>query len=501
MKFLAPALLGLCCAAALQAQNGQSPTTGVPGTNNASSIFPPESSFRKVVLDGLGAPAGLGSESVDRSMEMAIAPDGRVFYVEGAGLVKMYKPDTRKTTVIGKIPVFFNRAGGFEDGLLGITLDPQFSKNGWIYLNHSLPETQTDPQGRKYGSIRVSRFTLKGDQLDMASESKVIDIEEQRVTCCHVGGSLTFDAKGNLFISVGDNTNPFESDGYSPSDERPERYPWDAQRSAANANALTGKILRITPKAEGGYTIPKDNLFPPNTPGTRPEIYVMGNRNPFRISVDQKTGYLYWGEVGPDAGSPKEDRGPAGYDEFNQARKAGYFGWPYFIANNKPYHHWDFAKTNSGPLWDPEHPVNHSPNNTGTHDLPPAQPAMLYYTSGPSSKWPVLGSGGRTAMGGPVYYFDPNLKSATKLPKEFDHTLFIYEWSRNWIIAAKLDKNDNIEHMERFMPKEGFLRPMDIELGPDGCLYVTEYGTTWDSNKDARIVRVEYSGATPSATN
>ena len=55
--------------------------------------------------------------------------------------------------------------------------------------------------------------------------------------------------------------------------------------------------------------------------------------------------------------------------------------------------------------------------------------------------------------------------------------------------------------MERFMPKEGFLRPMDIELGPDGCLYVTEYGTTWDSNKDARIVRVEYSGATPSATN
>ncbi len=62
----------------------------------------------------------------------------------------------------------------------------------------------------------------------------------------------------------------------------------------------------------------------------------MGNRNPYRISVDQHTGFLYWGEVGPDAGENSEKRGPRGYDEMNQARKAGYYGWPLFVGDNKP---------------------------------------------------------------------------------------------------------------------------------------------------------------------
>jgi cytochrome c len=48
-------------------------------------------------------------------------------------------------------------------------------------------------------------------------------------------------------------------------------------------------------------------------------------------------------------------------------------------------------------------------------------------------------------MAGPVYYFDPNLKSDHKLPGEFDHTLFIYEWSRNWVIAVHLDENEKIK--------------------------------------------------------
>lgn len=67
----------------------------------------------------------------------------------------------------------------------------------------------------------------------------------------------------------------------------------------------------------------------------------MGNRNPFRITVDKKTGYLYWGEVGPDSGGPNPSRGPAGFDEINQARQAGNFGWPYFIADNKPYRQYE----------------------------------------------------------------------------------------------------------------------------------------------------------------
>jgi cytochrome c len=469
----------------------QSPTPSGPQTDGA---------FRKVILDADREENGEWTDSLKDPMELAVARDGRVFVAERAGVVKMWKPETKATVVIGKVKVF----DGLEDGLIGIALDPNFARNGWIFLNHSLPETTRDEHGKKAGTIRISRFTLLGDALDPASEAKIIDIPTQREQCCHAGGSLAFDARGNLYFSVGDNTDPGQSDGYSPVDERPGRSPWDAQKSAANANDLRGKVNRIRPEPNGGYTIPEGNLFKPGTPGTRPEIYTMGCRNPFRISVDQKTGYLYWGDVGPDAGGSNEKRGPAGHDEVNQARQAGFFGWPYFVGDNKPYWHWDFAAKTNDWKHDPAHPVNKSPNNTGTQVLPPAQPAFISYTYGLSTKYPVVNAGGgRTAMAGPVYYFDDKLTSPHKLPKEFDHTLFIYEWSRNWIIAVHLDTDNNIEkdasgkpRMDRFCPNMTFKRPTDLELGADGCLYLIEFGTAWGNNKDTQIVRIEYMGGT-----
>ncbi len=494
---------------------GQAPPASPPPRHET------DGNFRKILLDEDREVDGKLADTLKDPMELAVAFDGRVFTAERAGVVKMWKPDTKATVTIGSIKVF----DGLEEGMLGVTLDPQFAQNHWIYLNHSLPETTHDGQG-KTGIIRVSRYTLKGEELDLASEKIIFDNPVQREQCCHVGGSLAFDAHGNLYISVGDNTNPFDSDGYSPNDPRPGRYPWDAQRSSANANALAGKILRIKPKAEGGYEIPPGNLFKLGTPGTRSEVYVMGNRNPFRIAIDQKTGFLYWGEVGPDAGQLDEQRGGAGYDEINQARGPGFFGWPYFVANNKPYAAVDYgarqkymdakaarekAKKDGKPesewpskeepwmasdfkptFYDAEHPVNNSPNNTGIKDLPPAQSALIYYPASPSTKFPMLRSGGRTAMAGPVYYFDPKLKSPHKLPAEFDSTLFIYEWSRNWIMAVKLDAEGKVQKIEPFLKGMSFKRPMDMELGPDGCLYMIEFGTNWGNNFDSKIIRIEY---------
>jgi cytochrome c len=496
MKFLPWSLACLGALATAIAQETQTPTTGTGGGGGSPNWMPPESDFREVVLDQDQVVNGVATDTIVDPMELAVAKDGRVFWAERKGVVKVWSPSTKATTVIANIPVF----DGLEEGMLGITLDPKFLENGWIYLNHSLTETFNDGQG-KAGKIRVSRYTFNGTTLDVASEKVIIEMQVQRQECCHVGGSLTFDAAGNLYVSIGDNTNPFASDGYSPSDEQPGRYPWDAQRSAANSNVLVGKILRIKPKPEGGYDIPEGNLFKPGTPKTRPEIYVMGNRNPFRISVDQKTGYLYWGEVGPDAGENNPDRGPTGHDEVNQARGPGFFGWPYFVGDNKAYRHWDFAKKVAGAAWDPAHPINRSPNNTGIEELPPAQPAFIWYPPGLSTRFPVMGSGGRTAMAGPVYYYDANLKSEHKFPKAFDHTFFVYEWSRNTIIAVKLDADDHIAKdrngklmMARFMPHTLIQRPMDIEQGPDGCLYVIEYGKEWGNNKDTKILRLEYTG-------
>lgn len=511
--------------------------------------------FRKVILDADQEVDGKWQDTVKDPMEIAVAADGRVFIAERAGAIKMWKPDTKKSVTIAKIKVF----DGLEDGMLGIALDPNFTKNGWVYLNHSLPETTKGPNG-KTGLIRVSRFTLVGESLDLASAKAVLDIPTQRDECCHVGGSLGFDKDGNLYIAIGDNTNPFDSDGFSPHDERAGRSPWDAQKSSANMNDLRGGIARIHPEPDGSYTIPKGNLFPPGTPGTRPEVYVKGTRNGYRLSVDPRTSVLYWGDVGPDAGGLDPKRGPGGFDAVMQAKKPGFFGWPYSRGDNKPYVKQDFAAragyqklktaydkaksdsakahaaydklvkeqaakndpaaivpakpapfaekppvshlTGDATFFDPLHPVNNSPNNTGVKNLPPTQPAFIWYPGSASARFPVVnGGGGRTAMAGPVYYYDEKNPSKTKLPKEYDHTLFIYEWSRNWIIAVHLDENENIAknadgslRMERIAKNMTFKRPMDMELGPDGCLYIAEFGTGWGNNKDTQIVRLEYTG-------
>ncbi len=456
-----------------------------------------EGQFRKVVLDGDRDLDGDGKfeDTVVDAMELAVAGDGRVYFVERAGIIKVWKPTTQTTTIIGKLPVFTE----LEDGLLGITLDPSFLKNGHIYLFHSDPVTYKSTDGKKIGTNFVSRFTLKGDTLDLPSQKILMSIPKQREQCCHSAGSLAFDARGNLYIATGDDTHPGESDGFSPIDERPGRGPWNAQKSAANANDLRGKILRIQPKADGGVRIPKGNLFPVGTPKTRPEIYTMGNRNPFRISIDPRTGYLYWGEVGPDAGGPNPERGPAGFDEINQARLPGNFGWPHFAGDNKAYRQYDFETKKSSTPFETLTPVNLSIHNTGPKELPQAQSAFIWYPYGASTKFPAVATGGRTAMAGPVYYFNPKLNSPHKLPKEFDHTLFIYEWSRHWIIAVHLDRDNRIAKkpdgtlwMERFCENMTFKRPMDIELGPDGCLYILENGTAWNNNKDTQIIRLEY---------
>ena len=270
-------------------------------------------------------------------------------------------------------------------------------------------------------------------------------------------------------------------------------------------NDLRGKILRIKPQADGTYTIPEGNLFAKNTDlsgmqpsdraKTRPEIYTMGHRNPFRISVDPKTGYVYWGEVGPDGAKPDSTRGPAGHDEIGQARKAGNFGWPHFVGDNKAYYKYDFAASKSGELWDVAAPTNTSPNNTGLTVLPPAQKAFIWYPYSASKEFPLVGAGGRNAMAGPVFYADQFSKAARAFPAYYDGKLLAYEWMRGWIMAVTMDSVGNYVSMERFMPSYKFSNPMDMEFAENGDLYMLEYGSGWFSaNDDARLIRIEYNG-------
>lgn len=425
------------------------------------------SNYEKVVL----------MDQVTDPMEIAIAEDGRVFLVERAGAVKMWDPQTNSTKDIGWIPVYMI----IEDGLLGITLDPDFSENNWLYVFYAPADA---------GPSRLSRFTLVNDELDMGSEKILLEIPVQRTDCCHAGGSLTFDADGNLYLSTGDNTNPYDREG-NPIDEREGRKFADAQRTSANTNDLRGKIIRIHPEDDGTYSIPEGNLFAGDSLH-RPEIYTMGHRNPFRIAVDSKTGYLYWGDVGN--GDPPNARGGWGWDEFNQARGPGFFGWPYFSGVNRPYNDFDYTTEAIGNPFDPSAPINDSPNNTGARELPPAQPALIEYTYGASEDFPELGAGGVNPMAGPVYRMPENA-GQTALPAYYEGTHLIYEWMRNWVLEVKLDEQGNILKINPFLQGMEFARPMDMEIGPDGALYVIEWGNTfWGSNPDAQVVRVEYRG-------
>src|ERR1700712_667307 len=450
----------------------------------ARAQTPVAGDFQKVTLD----------DNTQNPMELDVAPDGRVFYIERDGRLQVWKPDTRQTVTAGRVPVTLSQ----ENGLLGLQLAPDFAFSKWVYLFYSQLPDNTLTQV-------ISRFKVNGDTLDLSSEQKILTFNHQTAQCCHSSGSLYFGPDGSLFISTGDNTNPFDSAGYNPIDEQPGREYWDAQRTAGNTNDLNGKILRVkpmeiplgTPGVGTTYTIPTGNLFDEaadSTNKTRPEIFGMGFRNPFRFTIDQTTGWVLSADYGPDAGTANANRGPQGSVEYNVLTKSGNFGWPYCIRENTPYNDYDFATSTSGAKFDCNAPVNNSKNNTGLTNLPPAQPATAWmgFTESDARFRPDLGTGG-APMGGPRYHFDAALDSARKFPQFYDNKWFIAEWNNGWIKNANLNATGAMTKVDPFALGTGYKRPMDLDFGPDGALYVIEWGSGFGGNNaDSGIYRIDY---------
>jgi cytochrome c len=429
--------------------------------------------------------------------EMTILPDLDILIAQRRGEILLFDNETQTLKEVAKLDVYWKAevpGVNAEEGLMGLQKDPNYAKNNFVFAFYS-------PTGDQEIN-RLSRFVFKDGVWDMASEKVILELYSQRNICCHTGGSIAFDKDGNLFLSTGDNSTPFNQNdskymltGFAPLDGREGRKQWDARRSSGNSNDLRGKILRIKVAEDGSYSIPAGNLYPEGTEGTRPEIFVQGNRNPYRISIDQKTGFLYWGEVGPDAANDSLDlKGPRGYDEVNQARKAGNFGWPYSIGNNYMYREFNYETGETGITFDQAKPVNNSPNNTGLKELPATQPAFIWYPYSASPEFPQLGTGGRNAMAGPVYYSDM-YPAATRFPDYYDGKLFIYDWIRGWIKAVTMNSAGDFEKMEAFMPGTKFNSIIDMEMGPDGKIYILEYGNGWFSkNTDSGLSRIDFNG-------
>ena len=418
-------------------------------------------------------------DTLDQPMELAVSQDGRIFFIELNGQFRVFDPKEGSVSLIQKFAVA--RRG--EVGLIGLALDPDFSENNWVYLQYS-------PIGLT--SQRTSRFTLMDNKIVAGSEKILIEFHEPFGTGSHHAGSLEFGPEGYLYISTGDDTSPGgDSKGYAPIDDRPGQFRFSAEKSSSNPFSYNGKVLRIRPTEDGSYEIPEGNLFPRDGSKGLPEVYVMGCRNPWRININQKTGTLYFGDVGPDAYLEGE-RGPAGHDEINQVKQAGNFGWPYFVGNNFAYPMRDFNTSELHPPQNQDSPINQSRFVESPITLPPANPAFIWYRTRGTPEFKILRGGGRTACAGPVFHYDADLKSPTQLHSHFESCLFIYEWTRNWVFTARLDEDEKLVKLEPFMPDYPFIRPIDMTLGPDGALYLLEYGTTWGKNEDAKLIRIDY---------
>jgi cytochrome c len=462
--------------------------------------LPPSSAFQKVTLDDFpGEPIAL-----------AVLPDRRVLHTARTGEVRIHEPSTGRNVLAAKIPVYQHD----EEGVQGVAIDPGFAKNKWVYIYYSPPlntpsddpatpavnEGDAPSEGtaadfaRFKGMLRLSRFKLAGNTLKLGTEQKILEVATDRGMCCHVGGKIDFDSHGNLFLSTGDDSNPFFSDGYAPIDERAGRNPvFDAQRSAGNTNDLRGKLLRIKVGPSGGYTIPRGNLFRPGTPKTRPEIYAMGLRNPFRFTVDPRTDVVYLGDYSPDARTANPARGPAGQGRWMAVDKPANYGWPYCVAPDQPYVDYDFATGVSGAPFNCAAPVNDSPNNTGLRNLPPVEKAEVIYSYGESPQFPELGAGGIGPMGGPAYDYDRRSKSRVRWPASFDGLPLFAEWTRDYVKAFHLDRDHQVTQIDPVLPEIVFDNPMDLEFGPDGALYVLEYGDGYFAeNPEAQLARIDY---------
>ncbi|MDT7729260.1 MAG: hypothetical protein QOI21_5836 [Actinomycetota bacterium] len=506
-------------------------------------------------MDQIGEPHGL-----------TIAPDGKVFYIGkaacatgpvpswddpnvglGCGTIHQWDPANKQVKLLTTLKVMGNRGSGDElvkneEGLIGLTLDPKFAENGWMYA-YWMPHDSID-KDKRIGKRTISRFTYDAakQSIDQATRKDLLSWDVQIHSCCHAGGGMTFDAEGNLYIGSGDSNSSQGSNGYSgnnwTADYKGISFQ-DARRTAGNSNDLNGKILRIHPEPDGTITIPTGNLFPEaNDPGdkTRPEIYVMGVRNIARLQIDPVTGWLTAGWVGPDASSPSPELGPAKYETATIITEAGNHGWPYCMGNRQPYR--DRSSTDAAVLtgwYDCNNPVNTSPRNTGLVNLPPVKDNMIWYSpdgGGPvfpnrpntsiptynaadaTYTQPYLKGGGQAIMSGPTYHRElVNTASGVAWPEYWDNKWFIGDQSNSQNrVAVTVDPAGVPTHtppafaetLRQIIPSgSGDTRLqswMDAKFGADGALYMLDYGNGFFSlDQNQKLIRITYTGgeATP----
>jgi glucose/arabinose dehydrogenase len=202
------------------------------------------------------------------------AGDDRLFVAQQTGLV-MIVTDSNVVLPVPFLDISTRVIFSAEQGLLGLTFDPDYANNGYFYVHY----VADDSLGHR--SV-VSRFSVSNGDPDVADPlSEVVLYTWPQNTDQHKGGDLAFAPDGTLFITFGDGS-----------------LGGDPNNVAQDLSDPLGSILRIRPEPGGTYSIPPDNPFVGAGGDTLPEIWAYGLRNPFRIAVDPEGGALWIGDVG-----------------------------------------------------------------------------------------------------------------------------------------------------------------------------------------------------------
>lgn len=241
-------------------------------------------------------PSGFNETTVagqlDQPTRMALAPDGRIFVAQQAGTVQVIQNGQKAPNPFLTVSTVAKNWGG----LVGMTLDPNFSQNNYLYVFYTTKDSN--------GAVgRVSRFTAGTTQAEPGSEKILLEIRGLKSNSkkAPVGGALQFGNDGKLYIGVGDAGH---------------------KNKAKSLNSQFGKVLRINPDG----TIPTDNPFVSNKNANAQTVWAAGLHDPIAVINDAKSGQIYIN----DEGRPKAQVIAAGVSK-------GYYGWPNKIKSSKTF--------------------------------------------------------------------------------------------------------------------------------------------------------------------
>lgn len=228
------------------------------------------------------------AENLEVVWSIAFAPDGRAFFTERPGRVRVIENGKLRGAPFFTVP---DVEPSGESGLMAIALHPNFAENRYVYLSYACQDA------RREQNVRVVRYRATNETL---TEPKTI-IEAIPASKYHAGTRLRFGPDGKLYITTGDATK---------------------QKRAQNLNSINGKTLRLNDDG----SVPADNPFVGQT-GARPEIFSYGHRNAQGLDFQPETGLMFQTEHGPSLIDGVSLFKRSGGDEVNIVERGKNYGW------------------------------------------------------------------------------------------------------------------------------------------------------------------------------